>query len=377
MKILISGAGIAGLALAGFLKKQNIEVDIIDRSPAFTHMGFGILVWPNGMRILNKLGIGGTIAQKSYELDKLTIIDQYGKHIQTENLSRMTEKFGNAYTVSRELLHTQLENLLPTGSVSFGTSISNFYQHNGKVNVTVSSGAQKTYDLLVSADGVRSSIRKQLFNVDPSYYHFCVWIDFLKKRVDLPMDARLIAGKGSYIFCFPISEDRHVAYFFIKQHSSNHEYNKHDPAPYFKDFEGIGKKIVEHIDKPEHMYFDDIRKVRLDDWYKKHVVLIGDAEHAMTPISGMGSSMALEDAFVLYDELLAIDFDSQRIDEALRRYANRRQPRVKAVETFSDSLMMLCVHNSILSKIRDSILKKDISRYFIEEGIRNALEYDI
>lgn len=379
MKILISGAGIAGLALAGFLQKHTVHVDIIDRSPAFTHMGYGILMWPNGIRILNKLGIGEAITQSSCAIDKMVMIDHLGTHLQTEDLRTISSQFGSVYTVERESLHIHLQKLVLQRSITFGTTISSFFQHDHKVNVTLSSGAQKTYDLLVSADGVRSSIRKKIFDIDPSYYNFSVWIDFIEKGVDLPSDARLIIGKGSYIFCFPVSGNRHVAYFFVK-HNSDMSHKKEDdkgPAEYFKDFKGIGKKIVDHISKPEHMYRDDIRKVRLEDWYRKRVVLAGDAEHAMTPISGLGSSMALEDAFVLYDELLAVDFEGARVSEALERYAKRRQPRVKAVETFSDALMNLSVKNTFLATVRNTLLTQDFSRQFIENGIRKALEYDI
>jgi 2-polyprenyl-6-methoxyphenol hydroxylase-like FAD-dependent oxidoreductase len=100
-----------------------------------------------------------------------------------------------------------------------------------------------------------------------------------------------------------------------------------------KKFAEFGKPLsdmIESIENPKDIFRDDLRWVDLKDWYKNRVVLLGDAKHAISPMMGMGASLALEDAYVLFDELSKIS-SPKAIDSALNNFAIRRDRRLKFI----------------------------------------------
>lgn len=382
LKVLISGAGVAGLALAGFLKKHtDVEFDLIDRSQGFGHLGYAIIIWPLGARILNKLELSPLIAKKAEQLTKIIVTDSLGKTLDIQELTWARKEHGDIYTISRDHLHSSLEQLVPSRKIKFGTVVESIRQNKEGARVVFNDGTEKEYDLVVSADGVGSKIREMIFGVTASFYEFSVWISWLKKNPNFPKNPRFIVGTNAHITFFPVKGEREVAYFFVKRNPDlvDVELNKIEYLQeVYEDFEGLGKEIISHLDsQPARIYQDHMRKVDMDDWSLGRVALMGDAEHAMSPVTGMGSSLALEDAFVLYDELLAISFDSEKVGQALKRFAERRQPRVSEIERFSDLLMNLSVDNQVVTSVRNTLLKTDTASSFLTSAIKKVLDWNI
>lgn len=381
MKILISGAGVAGLALAAFLKKHDITAHIVDRSPNFKHLGFAIVMWPIGTRILNKLQAPEHIFKKNFPVKKMIVSDSLGNVIETQDLKWVREGYGDVFTIHREDLHAGLRELVDIESISFGTTVEKIQQQKDSVQVKFNNGESGEYDLVVSGDGVGSKIREMVFGVGAELYNFSVWFSWLKRNPKLPKSMRIIMGKGAYILFLPSTGGRDVAYFFVSTkpgQPDSETQNIESLAQAFSGFKSTGAEIFNSVDEePTHIFHDRVRKVRLHNWYQNRVVLMGDAEHATTPLTGMGSSLALEDAFVLYDELLATSFDSKSVSIALRRYAERRQPRVLEAERFSDALVALATSSTIVESIRNKVLKTRLASELLRGGIKLVMEHAV
>jgi 2-polyprenyl-6-methoxyphenol hydroxylase-like FAD-dependent oxidoreductase len=121
---------------------------------------------------------------------------------------------------------------------------------------------------------------------------------------------------------------------------------------------------LQTLDKPAEVFHDDLATVHIKDWENGRILLAGDSQHAMTPLLGMGASMAMEDAMVLVEELSAVNGEAARIDNALLKYAERRGKRVRHVQNVSGFLWKLAaVESNLLCKVRDATMKHLPSDY--------------
>lgn len=329
MRLLIVGAGIGGLTLASFLKDhEGFEIDIIEKATDWKHLGFTIGIWDVGRRILSKLDLDDDFDRAGKRFKNYYLSSSQGKKLKLYHFEDFYIKYESAYThIDRSTLHTLL--LARSGiDVKMGTTVRLVEQNANGVAVAFSDDTHKNDDLVIGADGVNSEMRKMVFNVDSVCTGNRVWYSWIPQKynesnsVTEYVEGRLICNifDDPYSPCMVLTAPEKPGIFDDPETRIQRLKNKFANFP-------IVLNILDDL-KPEDLTPTDIRFVEMKKWVKGRVALVGDASHAMEPFGGIGASMAMEDGYVLAQELISV-YREKEIDKALQRYEKRRAPRIK------------------------------------------------
>jgi 2-polyprenyl-6-methoxyphenol hydroxylase-like FAD-dependent oxidoreductase len=365
MKILIVGGGVAGPALAQFLK-NNAEITLVDKAPAWGNIGYAISLWGNGQKILNDLGLENKILKRSYQLPWNAFEDKKGK-VLSYFLMDIFKTFGPTIIVSRFELQQALVNKLEEKiNIKMNATVLDLQQDSSGVSVTFSDNTRDHFDLVVGADGVHSKVRDLVFGTGfLKYYNWSIYVFWAPSSIVPPNGVIQVEDDGRYCFICPI-EDKAVtmlAVYSKERMNKDKVISKEFLHDKFSSFSPLIKEIIDSIPDTNHILKDEFTYVAMKDWYKGRVALMGDAKHAHSPLLGMGASMALEDAYVLAEELKKVDKDN--ISIALDKYAKRRERRVSRFHKHSTFIeKWILVRSPILSFFRDLMLLVIPSSYF-------------
>lgn len=332
MKILIVGGGIGGPALASFLDNDDrFDITLVEQAPEFKNIGYGISLWPNGQKMVDMLGLRHLIDQKGYVLPWLGVENRKGKYI-NEIFFSVFSQFGTTVTLPRATLHGGIIERLKKGKtkIKLGTKFSSFVEKNEKIFAKFEDGTEEEYDLIVGADGVRSKVKESAFGKDfIRLYGWSAWVFWVEGITEYSRGVVEVPEHGGICFVYPTLDKC----FAMIGTNSLHKFTT--PEEKLAELRKISQtypasiqKIVDTIPSGENVFYDELRYVDMPKWYKGRAVIIGDAKHAASPLSGMGASMALEDAYVLADELKK-NYTSAYPKIAFQKFVERRDKRMK------------------------------------------------
>ena len=359
MKILIIGGGVAGLTLAGLLQRRGFAPRLVEKAPAFGKVGYVIVIWPSGSRVLKGLGAYEKLLEEGCQFTNYYISNYKGKVIKTYTIDPVAEKYGPIISIYRpELIDTLLASVNPE-FIDMNTTVEKIEQGTDTAEVHFSDGSSEQYDLVIGCDGVRSKTREQIFGHIPlTYSGMSGWGFWIDPNLSKPDGIVEYWGKGKFIGVWP-TKGRLSVFTSVKMAEKNI-----DPVDSridrikecFKEFGGVVPDMLDQLNDPNEIYYDTYNDMQIDGWSKGRVVLVGDSAHAILPNAGAGVSMAMESAAVIAEELCRAD--SKYIEHALKQYETRRKPRVKKVQNQSRMMGKLVYSNSsILSTARDYFLK--------------------
>lgn len=332
LKILIVGAGLGGLALAGFLDNCEIEYSIIEKCPEWRHEGFALGLWNNGRHILRKLGLAHWVDENEIAFQSVVVCDGKGNKLRSYNLAHFYAEFGMAYShIRRADLHQWLLGRAAR-SVRMGISLTSLHEHEDAVRVQLSDGTEERFDLVVGADGVHSTVRSCCFQKALEWYTdwraWYVWVDrsFARPRVVsqyvAPHECIAVFDEGDKALVVLIAKADHAIWDDAQLRVDRLKLLfKEEPAliP-----QCLSKAVAEEICPT------DLIEISLKHWHTPRVVLLGDAAHGFEPFGGLGGSMALEDAYVLAAQLSKMSKgDRKELSLALDGYETIRKRRVQ------------------------------------------------
>jgi len=358
MRILIVGAGVAGLTLASMLQQRDMSPVVVEDAPEFGSIGYVIILMSAGSRVLKGLGGYEAVQEHGVQVQSYDIATTDGEILRQHGVADWyAPLFGNSYSIYRPTLVDVIKNTMKDQSViRMGTTVDTIEQTNEEVNVTFSDGTEDTFDLVVGADGLHSRMRELVFgDVEMSYSGLRGWAWWGEKNDDFDNRALEYWGNGGAFGLYP-TEDRLCIVGVIRADEDEDDSAEHRKSLIRKHFKGWGGKVDYGLDQLDDMdakdiFHDAFYYGNQPHWYHGRVVLAGDAVHPFSPISGMGASMAMESAAVLAEELCYVD--SQFIDQALRKYQERRKFRVTTLQEqarrFED---VVTSGNSIVESLR-------------------------
>ncbi len=359
MKILIAGAGIAGLTLAGLLLRRGHAVEVFEQAERLTEIGAGLQVSANSGHVLRELGLEDDLRRLSYQPASWQMRTFLSGDVVNEiPLGAHHEALhGHPYC----LIHrADLQDLL-LGAVrsldhealQLGAQVSDFAETADGVSVVLSDGRKVDGDLLIGADGVKSAVRKQILGPDrPVYSGNSAW------RGLIPAE-RLPKGFSAATTTSFMGPGRHIVYYWLRggsllnfvapvetdQPSEESWTTKHDWDELKSDFDGWHEDVQAVIDAVDrdacYRWALNIREP-VSSWRSARAIVIGDAAHPTLPFIAQGAAMAIEDAMVL---TRALD-GARDIDEALDLFQNARIVRTSRMVNGANRMSKMFHHPS-------------------------------
>ena len=327
-RILIVGAGMAGLTLAIALRRQGITPDIVERQPAWPVHGAGIYLLGNAMRALDSLGLAEEVARSGTPILSQTMLNDRGRKFTVIDTTSVWGGCGPCIGIRRADLQATLVNALGDLEVRFATTIKAISQNTQFATVQFSDGTHREYDLVVGADGIHSSVRKLMFgNTQP---RFCGQVGW-RFIVNCPKGISgwtLFAGSKQVFLLIPVGHGLAYCYADITvPHAIE------DPVEgrlerlrtRFKGFASPVQEALSQITSSEQIHFGAIEDILQEPWSTGNVLLIGDGAHGTSPNMASGAAMAFEDALVLAREIATGASSAQ----VLSNYTDTRIGRIR------------------------------------------------
>lgn len=323
-KVLISGAGIAGPALAFWLHKYGFEVTLVEQAPTFRDGGYIIDFWGVGYDLAEKMDLLSDLRKKAYDAKQIRFVDQNGLTVGGFSFEAIRRQMKNRmFSVCRgDLARVIFESVQDSCETIFGDSISAITEKKDAVEVSFHSKASREFDLVIGADGLHSAVRKIVFGSDSvnevslGYYVAAFSLNGYSPRDEHDYVAYCLPGKQ--MARFALRDDRTVFYLiFDCDHDIhlNHLKGADKIAivrHYFQDIGWESDSILEQIHLSEDIYIDKVSQIRMKKWTKGRVALLGDAAYCPSLLSGQGSAFAMLGAYVLAGELFACNGDYQQ-----------------------------------------------------------------
>jgi 2-polyprenyl-6-methoxyphenol hydroxylase-like FAD-dependent oxidoreductase len=333
VRIAIAGGGIGGLTAALALREFGFAAEVYEQAPALLDVGAAIAIWPNAMRVLERLGLGDMIREHAGEMAEIRWLDQHGNLVNRVSIT-------NAVALHRADLQSTLLHALPPNQIKLGHALVGYEALEDKVIASFGNGDEIEADLLIGADGIHSHVRRQIVgDAEPIYRGYTVWRGIaLEAPSGVPPNAAIeVHGRGQRFGIGPVGAGR-IGWWAAAnsvEPAAAHEHQREDAQhELLRLFKGWYSPVVELIagTLPQMILttsaFD---REPTRTWGNKRVTLLGDAIHPTTPNLGQGGCLAIEDAIVL-----ARCFEKYGATEtALRKYESCRYSRTAAVTKYS------------------------------------------
>jgi 2-polyprenyl-6-methoxyphenol hydroxylase-like FAD-dependent oxidoreductase len=331
-RVLIAGAGIGGLTAALALRRADIETEIFERAGSLQELqvGHGVSLWPNGTRILAKVGALDAVERVAAPIEEMEFRDLRGKSIVRHAAGDVSRELAApTLGLRRSELHRALVDVTGEATVEFGAACTGFHQDDAGVDVQFGDGRTAHGDVLIAADGANSTIRRLLIGdtLTPTGNAE------MHGTVPTPTDVRdglyrQIWGPGAKFGFYPV-RDATCWYCTVKASDARFadEASRKDairarlsayPAPTASLVDAPSEHPITRAVIATH----DLTK----PWVHGRVALLGDAAHAMAPHLGQGAGQAIEDAFVVAECLRTME-----PHVALQEYERRRKKHVQGI----------------------------------------------
>ncbi len=342
MRAVIAGGGIGGLNAALCFHKFGWDVTICEQAPALGEIGAGIQISPNGMKVLRALDIDKQIEAVGFRPRATQFrMGQSGQPILTASMAGYEETFGAPYLhIHRAdligVLQEAVDDRMP-GAVRTDAAVTGYGQNENEAWVVLADGSRITGDIVIGADGIRSTIRAQMIGPDdPDFTGNVAWravvpVEKLGRNAPLPVSSAWF-GEGKHAVTYLLRGGKLANFVGVVERDdwTNESWTEQGSrADALADFAGWHPTITTLLEQAEDHYrwalFD---RAPLDRWVDGRVALLGDACHPMLPFMAQGAVQAIEDGYVLAHHLAQDD----GYVAALTAYFDARHDRTARVQ---------------------------------------------
>lgn len=344
--VLISGAGIAGTALAYWLRRHGFRPTVVERASALREGGYKIDVRGAALDVVSRAGVLDAVRAQRTDVQGGSIVNAAGKRVATMDGDTFGGRAGHDAEILRGDLNRILYDLTVEGADGaadgveylFGDSIASATETAEGIEVVFDSGAQRVFDLLVGADGLHSQTRALVFGPEERFVRdlgYYVSIYSVPNHLGLDRWELTYVSPRRTALTYSTAKDTGAKAMFLFA-SEPLEYERHDVSQQKKllaeAYAGESwevPRLLEALDGAPDFYFDSLSQAHLDHWSKGRTVLVGDSAYCASPASGQGTSLALVGAYVLAGELVAAGGDHRAgfagYERAMRRFAEENQ----------------------------------------------------
>ncbi|WP_428952077.1 FAD-dependent monooxygenase [Streptomyces sp. cg35] len=313
LDVLVSGASVAGPAIAFWLSRQGARVTVVEKAPALREGGFAVDFRGHVHRtVLTRMGIWDELHRIRTDMGHQTIVDADDSERVDLPAHLMS---GDVEVLRGDLSKLLYERTKDTVVYVFGDSIATLTETASGVDVTFDHGAPRAFDLIVGADGLHSNTRRLVFGDESRYLrffdHYVAGFD-MPNHLGLDRTARLYTepGRTAMISNYDGDADRAGAAVVFRSPQLTYDRKDVDQQKRIvaEKLRGMAwphvEQILDALDTADDLYFDAIAQVHMDRLSQGRVILLGDAGYGAT-MGGIGTGTALVSAYVLTGELVA------------------------------------------------------------------------
>lgn len=375
--VLIAGGGIGGLTLGVALRRAGFSVRVFERAASLRAVGAGITMQTNAILAFRTIGLDTAVAAVGHAMQRGAILDWRGRTLGTMFVSEMAEELGAPMiAIHRAQLQEVLQEALGPEPLTLGSKVVGFREEPEGVVARLSDGTEARGDLLVGADGLRSTVRAQLVgDGEPRYAGYTSW----RGVCDVPgvADPAFTSeswGRGLRFGIVPIGQGR--TYWFATANAPAGGIDAPDAhgelLSRFGDWHAPIRELIEKTPVSAIFRTDIHDRPPIPSWARGRVVLLGDAAHPMTPNLGQGGGQAVEDAVVLA-RCLTSEAD---VPAALARFQALRIPRANDFVIQSRRLGAFGQwQNPLACWVRDQLLRR-VPQSSIRANLRRVLTFE-
>lgn len=313
MKIAINGCGIGGPTLAWWLRKYGFEPVLFEKAPALRSGGHLIDFWGNGYDVAEKMGLLPALKQEAYMMERVRSVTSKGVTTSSMNVGHFAELTNNRYmSIARSDLSRQIMQSCQGIETRFGTSIVAIKDQDANVQLELSDGSREVFDLVIGADGLHSPVRDMVFGPESSFelhagfYVAAFTASGYAQRDDLTYLSHTIPNRQ--ISRVSLRDDKTLFLLIFSKKFVSEEPNdeRAQRALLQEVFGNMGwesEAILGELEQAKELYFDRVSQIRMPEWTKGRVALLGDAAACASLLAGEGTGLAMTEAYVLAGEL--------------------------------------------------------------------------
>jgi FAD-dependent urate hydroxylase len=330
LRILVVGAGIAGLGAARALMQRGFAPDVVEREPTWTHTGAGIYLPGNAARALRALGLESAVAERGSLIAHQRLCDHRGRLLADIDLADLWGDVGPCLALHRSDLHDVLASHRQPVPIRMGLAVQRLSEDDNTVTVEFSDATTDRYDLVIGADGVHSTTRQRTAGaraVRPVGQRAWRFVTQCPPEVKT---WTVMLGRDVTFLAVPIGRGQVYCYCDAPADGTPEPQGGEVTgrlAELLSGFAAPVPAILDALGPDGAVHVAPIEEVILDRWSYGSVLLIGDAAHATSPNMAEGAAMALEDGLVLAECLAS----ERGIAQPMARFQARRRPRTQWV----------------------------------------------
>jgi 2-polyprenyl-6-methoxyphenol hydroxylase-like FAD-dependent oxidoreductase len=382
---VVVGAGIGGLAASLVLSRVAAQVTLVERAQRPSEVGAALALQPNGMAVLDRLGLLPAVKAVSARIDRLDIRSVTGRRLLTAEIPDLGGGLDHAIAVRRTELHRLLlEAVADVTSIEprFGCAAVSA-DPSGAVTITSSAengpnlgSTSLRADVIVGADGVNSAVRSTggfVSRVSPG----SSYVRAIVRGEASPWFEEYWTPLGSFGQA-PLGDD--LVYFWAAAHvaAAAEAVSRRDLGGFRQEWRQVlpaAADLLESVPSFDDLLVNTVSRVDCRRWLSGRLVLLGDAAHAMPPNLGQGANSALVDGVILAEEIVR----GPSVEDALLRYDERRRPVARRMQWTAEILQRLCgLERAAALRTRDALLA-GLARFprLSDRAIRRALAADV
>ena len=314
MRVLISGAGIAGLTAAYWLRSYGFAPTVVERAPSLVTGGYKIDVRGSALEVLRRMRIHDAVVAASTDMQGATLVDRDGKVINKMSGDEFGHRVGGDVEIVRGTLCQILKDSIADAEFIFGDSIGAIAQRSGDVQVEFTRNGKREFDLVIGADGLHSNVRGLVFGDEARFVrdlglYLCVYtvpnyLNLDRMEVQYSELGRVAAiwssrGDANAKACFGFAVPS------IRIDLRDRVQQQRVLTDVYKDIGWEVPRLLEMMPDAADYYFNAAAQMQMPYWSQGRVALAGDAGYCASPMSGQGTSLAMIGAYVLAGELAA------------------------------------------------------------------------
>jgi len=368
---VIAGAGIAGLASAYWLNRIGWRAVIVERAESLRGNGYMMGLSGPGYETAGRMGLHDRLAELSYDINENLYYDSRGRELLRLRYRDFLQNLPYLAVRRTDLVQVIHDELSEGTDLRFGETVTGWQESENGIDVKLAGGGALRADLLIGADGFRSSIRPLLFEAESNHleelgYYFAVYD--IEDRLALDTDFLSYTEPGHLAEYYALAGGR-LAAMHVWRDKRRHLDRRTDRWGLLEEVSQASHPRVRELlalaRKGEPPVIDSLTMVTLPEWSKGRVLLLGDSAHCLTLVSGQGAGMALASAELLSRELAT----QPDLAQALAAHEQKLRPTIEKLQRRSRRMASVFIpESSFAFHMRNTLLrhmpKSWLGRYF-------------